>query len=101
MYDQHYGLPLAKRFHHNKPPTILDAPENMQWAALDIPDPETPIGARGIGEPPVGAGCMAILNALSDALGDEIFRRAPVTSDIILASLEAGKAAGEHLTAHI
>ena len=101
VYDQHYGLPLAKRFHHTKPPTILDAPENMQWAALDIPDPETPIGARGIGEPPVGAGCMAILNALSDALGDEIFRRAPVTSDIILASLEAGKAAGEHLTAHI
>ena len=79
VYDQHYGLPLAKRFHHNKPPTILDAPVNMQWAAVDIPDPETPIGARGIGEPPVGAGCMAILNALSDALGDEVFRRAPVT----------------------
>jgi xanthine dehydrogenase molybdenum-binding subunit len=101
VYDQHYGLPLAKRFHHNKPPTILDAPEKMQWAALDIPDPETPIGARGIGEPPVGAGCMAILNALSDALGDEIFRRAPVTADVILASLEAGKPATEGLTAHI
>ncbi|HEV3333663.1 MAG TPA: xanthine dehydrogenase family protein molybdopterin-binding subunit [Bryobacteraceae bacterium] len=101
VYDQHYGLPLAKRFHHNKPPTILDAPEKMQWAALDIPDPETPIGARGIGEPPVGAGCMAILNALSDALGDEIFRRAPVTADMILASLEAGKPATEGLTAHI
>jgi len=101
VYDQHYGLPLAKRFHHNKPPTILDAPEKMQWAALDIPDPETPIGARGIGEPPVGAGCMAILNALSDALGDEIFRRAPVTADMILASLEAGKPGTEGLTAHI
>ena len=101
VYDQHYGLPLAKRFHHNKPPTILDAPEKMQWAALDIPDPETPIGARGIGEPPVGAGCMAIVNALSDALGDEIFRRAPVTADVILASLEAGKPATEGLTAHI
>jgi CO/xanthine dehydrogenase Mo-binding subunit len=101
VYDQHYGLPLAKRFHHNKPPTILDAPEKMQWAALDIPDPETPIGARGIGEPPVGAGCMAIINALSDALGDEIFRRAPVTADVILASLEAGKPATEGLTAHI
>ena len=101
VYDQHYGLPLAKRFHHNKPPTILDAPEKMEWAALDIPDPETPIGARGIGEPPVGAGCMAIINALSDALGDEVFRRAPVTADIILASLEAGHAAGESLTAHI
>ena len=35
VYDQHYGLPLAKRFHHNKPPTILDVPVNMQWAALD------------------------------------------------------------------
>jgi len=101
VYDQHYGLPLAKRFHHNKPPTILDAPEKMQWAALDIPDPETPIGARGIGEPPVGAGCMAIINALSDALGDEVFRRAPVTADMILASLEAGKPATEGLTAHI
>jgi xanthine dehydrogenase molybdenum-binding subunit len=101
VYDQHWGLPLAKRFHHNKPPTILDAPENMQWAALDIPDPETPIGARGIGEPPVGAGCMAIVNALSDALGDEVFRRAPVTADVILASLEAGRPATEGLTAHI
>ena len=101
VYDQHWGLPLAKRFHHNKPPTILDAPENMQWAALDIPDPETPIGARGIGEPPVGAGCMAIINALSDALGDEVFRRAPVTADVILASLEAGRPATEGLTAHI
>ena len=56
---QHYGLPLAKRFHHNKPPTILDVPVNMQWEALDIPDPETPVGARGIGEPPVGGGCAA------------------------------------------
>jgi xanthine dehydrogenase molybdenum-binding subunit len=101
VYDQHYGLPLAKRFHYNKPPTILDAPVNMHWAALDIPDPETPVGARGIGEPPVGAGCMAIINALTDALGDEVIRRAPVTADIILASLEAGKPMGEPLTAHI
>jgi len=101
VYDQHYGVPLAKRFHHNKPPTILDAPVNMQWAALDIPDPETPVGAKGIGEPPVGAGCMAIINALSDALGDEVFRRAPVMADEILMSLELGRPAGEGLTAHV
>src|SRR5476651_1487265 len=49
VYDQHYGLPLAKRFYNNKPPTILDLPVDMKWAALDIPDPETPVGARGIG----------------------------------------------------
>jgi len=101
VYDQHYGLPLAKRFHYNKPPTILDIPAKMQWEAVGIPDPETPVGARGIGEPPVGAGAASVLNAISDALGDEIFRRAPVTADIILASLEAGHAAGDPLTAHI
>ena len=101
VYDQHYGLPVAKRFHHTKPPTILDVPQKMQWAAVGIPDPETPIGARGIGEPPVGGGCAAILNALSDALGDEIFRRAPVNADTILASLEAGRPMQEPLTAHI
>lgn len=101
VYDQHYGLPLAKRFHHNKPPTILDVPANMQWEAVGIPDPETPVGARGIGEPPVGAGCASVLNALSDALGDEVFRRAPVTADVILASLEARHPAEDPLTAHI
>ena len=101
VYDQHYGLPVAKRFHHTKPPTILDIPQKMQWAAVGIPDPETPIGARGIGEPPVGGGCAAILNALSDALGDEVFRRAPVNADTILASLEAGRPMQEPLTAHI
>jgi xanthine dehydrogenase molybdenum-binding subunit len=100
-YDQHYGLPVAKRFHHTKPPTILDIPLKMEWDALNIPDPETPTGARGIGEPPVGAGCAAVLNALSDALGDEIFRRAPVNADTILASLELGRPAQEGLTAHI
>jgi len=91
VYDPHYGVPVSKRFHHTKPPTILDVPIDMKWDALGIPDPETPIGARGMGEPPVGGGCCAILNALSDALGDEVFRGAPVMSDVILASLEAGK----------
>jgi CO/xanthine dehydrogenase Mo-binding subunit len=103
VYDQHYGVPLAKRFYQNRPPTILDVPAGagMKWAALDIPDPETPVGARGIGEPPVAAGACAVLNAISDAVGDEVFRRAPVTLDAILMSLEAGKAVGEHLTANI
>jgi xanthine dehydrogenase molybdenum-binding subunit len=101
VFDPHYGAMVSKRFHHNKPPTILDVPVDMKWAAVDIPDPETPVGARGIGEPPVGGGCAAILNALSDALGDEIFRRAPVNLDTILTSLEAGRPMQHPLTAHI
>ena len=101
VFDPHYGEMVSKRFYQNKPPTILDLPVDMQWGALDIPDPETPVGARGIGEPPVGGGCASILNALSDALGDEIFQRAPVNLDTILTSLEAGRPMQHPLTAHI
>ena len=101
VYDQHYGLPLAKRFYQNKPPTILDAPQNMAWSALNIADPETPVGARGIGEPPVAAGCCAVLNAISNALGDDVFKRAPVHVGPLLAALDAGHAVQEPLTAHI
>jgi len=101
VFDPHYGEMVSKRFHHNKPPTILDVPVDMQWSALDIPDPETPVGARGVGEPPVAGGCASILNALSDALGDEIFQRAPVNADTILTSLEAGRPMQHPLTAHI
>src|SRR5207237_2006156 len=40
VFDPHYGVMVSKRFHHSKPPTILDVPVNMEWTALDIPDPE-------------------------------------------------------------
>jgi len=101
VFDPHYGQMVSKRFHHSKPPTILDVPVDMQWTALDIPDPETPVGARGVGEPPVAGGCASILNALSDALGDEVFQRAPVNADTILTSLEAGRPMQHPLMAHI
>ena len=101
VFDPHYGQMVSKRFYQNKPPTILDVPVDMQWSALDIPDPETPVGARGVGEPPVAGGCASVLNALSDALGDEIFRRAPVNADTILTSLEAGRPMQHPLMAHI
>jgi CO/xanthine dehydrogenase Mo-binding subunit len=101
VYDQHYGVPLAKRFHYNKPPTILDAPASYRFSALDIPDPETPVGVRGVGEAPVGAGCAAVLNAIAAAVGDDVFRRMPVTADMIVAALERDAVAHEPLTANI
>jgi CO/xanthine dehydrogenase Mo-binding subunit len=101
VYDQHYGVSMTQRFYQSRPPTLLDVPRNMQWEAVNIPDPETPVGARGIGEPPVAAGACAILNALSDALGDDVYRRAPVTMDTILMALEHGRPMQDPLTAHI
>ncbi len=100
VYDPHYGLSLARRFHHNKPMTILDIPQ-MKSSALDLADPETPVGARGVGEPPVGAGFGAVLNAIADAIGVDAFRRAPVTSDVVLMSLTHGKRMHQPLQAHI
>jgi xanthine dehydrogenase molybdenum-binding subunit len=101
VYDPHYGLSLAQKFHYNKPMTILDVPLEMKAVALDIPDPETPVGARGVGEPPVGAGFGAVLNAISDAIGVDAFRRAPVTSDVVLMSLTHGRRMHEPLQSHI
>jgi len=73
----------------------------MQWDALGLADPETPVGARGVGEPPVGAGYGAVLNAIADAIGEDAFRRAPVTADIILTSLEHGRRIHDPLTSHV
>jgi xanthine dehydrogenase molybdenum-binding subunit len=101
VYDQRYGVPVARRFYQTKPPTILDAPATMQWAAVELPDPETPVGARGVGEAPVGAGFGAVVNAIAAAVGDEVFRRAPVTPDKILMALENGRPMHEALTANV
>jgi xanthine dehydrogenase molybdenum-binding subunit len=101
VYDQHYGVPLAKRFYHTKPPTILDAPAHMASAALDIPDPETPVGTRGVGESPVGSGFGSVVNALIAAVGPDVFNRAPVTNDMILTALEAGAPTHDPLKANV
>jgi CO/xanthine dehydrogenase Mo-binding subunit len=101
VYDPQYGLSLARRFHYNKPLTILDVPVTMPTLALGLADPETPVGARGVGEPPVGAGFGAVLNAIASAVGVDVFRRAPVTADIILMSLENGRRMHAPLRAHV
>ncbi|MBP7778668.1 MAG: xanthine dehydrogenase family protein molybdopterin-binding subunit [Acidobacteria bacterium] len=102
VYDQQYGVALARRFHHTKPLTIMDIPATgMHQAALDLADPDTPVGARGVGEPPVGAGFGAVLAAIADAVGDDVFRRAPVTADLVLSALEAGRRTHDVTTSHI
>jgi xanthine dehydrogenase molybdenum-binding subunit len=101
VYDQHYGVPLAKRFYHTKPLTILDIPADMPTDVLGLADPETPVGARGVGEPPVGAGYGSVMNAIANAVGEDVFRRAPVTADIVLTSLEQKRRVHEPLMSHL
>jgi len=42
-----------------------------------------------------------VMNAIADAVGEDIFRRAPVTADIVLTSLEHGARQHEPLASHI
>jgi len=101
-FDPHYGMPVTRRFHHVRPLTILDVPpDGMHTEALDIRDPDGPVGARGVGEPPVGAGAGAVLAAIGDAIGYDMFKRMPVTADVVLSSLAAGKRMHPPLAAHL
>ena len=102
VYDRRWGLQVSKRFYSNRPPTLLDVPHEreMQWVAVNIPDPFTPVGARGVGEPSHGAGAGAVLCAIADALGDGYFNRTPVMTDMILTKLENLPSAVSALTAH-
>ena len=81
---------MSKRFYQTRPPTILSVPDKFSWEAVGLPDPQTPIGARGIGEPPTAGAMAAVLCALADALGDDAFLRAPVMADTVLAALADG-----------
>ncbi len=87
-YDNRWGTALAERFYTARPPGILDVPLEMGWAAVDEPDPWTPVGARGIGEPPICAGEAAMASAISDAMGGICACRTPLRPDNILAILE-------------
>ena len=51
---------------------------------VDLPDPENPVGARGVGEPAQGSVSAALTAAISDALGGHIFGASPITADMII-----------------
>ena len=84
IYDPQNGLPANIGLYQAKPPTYLDVPGEMGWAAVEEPDPQNPVGAKGIGEPVQGCGAAALLCAISDALGGHLFNRAPVVPDMII-----------------
>ena len=67
VYDQQYGVALARRFHHHRPPPLLDAPS--AWVGhRDLPIRNA---GRARGRGTAAAPALCVLNAISDALGDE------------------------------
>ena len=84
VYDPHYGLPRSVGLYQAKPPSYLDVPTQMDTDAVDQPDPQNPMGTKGIGEPLMGCAGAALLCAISDALGGHYFNRTPVLPDMIV-----------------
>lgn len=87
-FDTQWGVNANRRFYTAKPTSILDVPVSMDFAAVGLPDPQTPLGAKGIGEPPICAGAGAMASAIMDAMGGVYIGRTPMSPDRILMALE-------------
>ena len=100
IYDPQNGLPGNIGFEQCKPATYLDVPSTMQWSAVDIADPQNPVGSRGIGEPPMGAAAAAIVCAISDALDGHVFKRTPIVPDMIINHIAGREQSNQPLQIH-
>jgi CO/xanthine dehydrogenase Mo-binding subunit len=101
IYDPKWGVASTHRLYTAKPPSILDVPLEMAHASVELPDPQTPVGAKGIGEAPFGAGCAAVLCAIQDAIGELDLKRSPLMTDLILNQLEKTPQPFKVLATHV
>ncbi|HCK65357.1 MAG TPA: aldehyde oxidase [Anaerolineae bacterium] len=80
------GKVLTDQFSNYLLPTILDIPEKVESVLVEIPDPNGPWGARGVGELPYLPVAPVIAAAIHDATGvwiDEF----PFTPERVLRAL--------------
>jgi CO/xanthine dehydrogenase Mo-binding subunit len=89
-FQMENGRVLTDRFSTYLIPTVLDIPREIKSVVVEIPDPNGPWGARGVGEPPFLPFAPALLAAIHDATGvwlDSI----PATSENVLFALKSSK----------
>lgn len=72
-------------------PTALDVPQ-VTSVLIQEPDPKTPLGVKGIGEPAITPTAAAIVNAIHDAVGVRI-TRLPATPERVMEALQRKRAA--------
>jgi len=64
-------------------PTFLDMPD-VVISLIEEPDPMAPLGAKGVGEPPTISSTPAVVAAIRDALGKDLWRVPVRPADICL-----------------
>ena len=69
------------------PVQAADLP-NIETIMVEVPAPDGPFGARGVGEPPIVPAPAAIANAIEDASGLRLFDL-PLTPEKIALGLAA------------
>lgn len=80
------GRVLTDQFSTYLLPTVLDIPEKVESILVEVPDPNGPWGARGVGELPYLPVAPAIAAAIHDATGVWI-NEFPFTPERILRAL--------------
>jgi xanthine dehydrogenase D subunit len=63
-------------------PTFLDMPD-VVIGLVEEPEPQAPLGAKGVGEPPTVSSTPAVVAAIRDALGVDLTRVPVRPSDIV------------------
>jgi len=84
------GKILNPNFTDYKIPTSLDIPDEVVPIIVEVPQPDGPFGARGIGEHPMIPAAPIIANAVEDALGIRI-KSMPITAEKIAMAILNGK----------
>lgn len=75
-------------------PSIGDMPE-IEYHLIEVPDPEGPMGVKGLGEHVLIPTAPAILNAITDATGGARLYQTPAVPHRVLAAIMANDNANE------
>jgi CO/xanthine dehydrogenase Mo-binding subunit len=67
-------------------PTASDFP-NIKVGLVEFPYEYGPLGAKGLGEPPINPVSAAVANAVADAIGARV-RQLPITAERVLEALD-------------
>jgi xanthine dehydrogenase YagR molybdenum-binding subunit len=82
LFDERIGRIMNASMAEYHVPVHLDVPKiEVMWT--DIPDPHTPLGARGIGEIGITGAAAAVANAVYHATGRRL-RSLPITLDKLM-----------------
>ena len=84
------GRLLNPNFTDYKIPTAMDIPDEMVPIIVEVPQPDGPFGARGVGEHTMIPAAPLIADAVADALGVRIVSM-PITAEKVCMTLESAK----------